>query len=59
MTWFVGPPGVNEEDYDLPVWAGVIPVKYQILPPVPDPRSLDGLVPPDHVTEFKMGSDLC
>ncbi len=50
-----GPPGDDEEDYALPIWAGVIPVKMQVLPPVDDPRLLPGLTPPAHITDFKIG----
>lgn len=50
-----GPPGDDEKDYGLPIWAGVIPMQMQILPPVDDPRLLIGLVPPHYVTGFKMG----
>ncbi|MGL4527330.1 MAG: pyridoxamine 5'-phosphate oxidase family protein, partial [Aestuariivirga sp.] len=38
-----GPPGDDEEDYALPIWAGVIPVRNQILPPTDDPRLIPGL----------------
>lgn len=50
-----GPPGDDEEDYALPVWAGVIPVRQQMLAPVDDPRLMAGMVPPEHVLKFKMG----
>jgi hypothetical protein len=50
-----GPPGDDEEDYALPIWAGVIPVKTQILPPTDDPRLIPGLTPPLHITGFKFG----
>ena len=33
-----GPPIDDEPDYDLPVWAGVVPVKMVTGTPVPDPR---------------------
>ena len=49
-----GPPGDDEEDYALPVWAGVIPVRTQILPPTDDPRVIAGLTPPDRVTRFRL-----
>lgn len=49
-----GPPGDDEEDYALPIWAGVIPVRTQILPLQPDPRNLDGLEPPDHIVNFNL-----
>ena len=50
-----GPPGDDEEDYGLPIWAGVIPLVPQTLAPVPDPRNLAGVTPPAHVTEFRLG----
>ena len=50
-----GPPGDDEEDYSLPVWAGVIPVKTQFLQPIPDPRLIDGVEVPDHIASFKFG----
>jgi nitroimidazol reductase NimA-like FMN-containing flavoprotein (pyridoxamine 5'-phosphate oxidase superfamily) len=50
-----GPPGDDEEDYALPIWAGVIPVRQQVLAPVDDPRLMAGLVPPSHITGFKIG----
>jgi nitroimidazol reductase NimA-like FMN-containing flavoprotein (pyridoxamine 5'-phosphate oxidase superfamily) len=50
-----GPPGDDEEDYALPIWAGLIPVKMQVLPPTDDPRLIPGLKPPGHITDFKIG----
>jgi nitroimidazol reductase NimA-like FMN-containing flavoprotein (pyridoxamine 5'-phosphate oxidase superfamily) len=50
-----GPPGDDEEDYALPIWAGVIPLRTRFLPPVDDPRMLPGLAPPAHVTGFRIG----
>ncbi len=50
-----GPPGDDEEDYALPIWAGVIPLRTQVLPPIDDPRLLPKLKPPAHVTAFKIG----
>lgn len=50
-----GPPGDDEEDYALPIWAGVIPVRQQVLAPVDDPRLMPGLTPPAHITDFKIG----
>ena len=45
-----GPPGDDEEDYALPIWAGVIPVSLAYGAPVPDPRNLDGVPMPADVT---------
>ncbi len=50
-----GPPGDDEDDYALPIWAGVIPVRMQVLPPTDDPRLLHDLAPPKHVTDFRIG----
>lgn len=50
-----GPPGDDEADYAIPVWAGIIPVKLQVLPPVDDPRLLPGLAPRDDVKTFHIG----
>lgn len=32
-----GPPGDDKEDYDLPIWAGVLPIKQVYGDPVDDP----------------------
>jgi nitroimidazol reductase NimA-like FMN-containing flavoprotein (pyridoxamine 5'-phosphate oxidase superfamily) len=50
-----GAPEDDEEDYSFPVWAGVIPVKFQVLPAEPDPRNLPGLEPPAEIAQFKIG----
>jgi nitroimidazol reductase NimA-like FMN-containing flavoprotein (pyridoxamine 5'-phosphate oxidase superfamily) len=50
-----GPPGDDEEDYAHPIWAGLIPIRTEILAPTPDERILPGLVPPEHVTKFRLG----
>lgn len=38
-----GPPGDDEEDYTLDVWAGEIPVVQSFGAPVPDPRLRSGI----------------
>lgn len=50
-------PADDEEDYALPIWAGVIPIRQQIMPLVPDPRNLEGVKPPDHITQFELPGD--
>jgi nitroimidazol reductase NimA-like FMN-containing flavoprotein (pyridoxamine 5'-phosphate oxidase superfamily) len=50
-----GPPGDDEADYAFPVWAGLLPVRMQVMPPLNDPRLIAGLTPPGHVTGFKIG----
>lgn len=42
-----GPPLDDEEDYALPIWAGVVPVQIKFEEPVPDPRVLAGIHPLD------------
>ena len=50
-----GPPLDHEDDYGLPIWAGVIPLQTASMPPINDPRLLAGLVAPEHVAKFKIG----
>ncbi len=50
-----GGPVDDEEDYALPVWAGVIPLAPQVMPLEADPRNLDGVEVPEHVSGFRFG----
>ncbi len=50
-----GPPKDDDEDYALGIWAGVLPLSMQTLPPVNDPRLREGLTPPDNVAKFRIG----
>ena len=47
-----GPPVDEDEDYDWPVWAGVLPVSTALGQPVPDPRLEDGVEVPAHVQDL-------
>ena len=47
-----GPPGDDEDDYALPIWAGVLPFQLQPQPPVPDPRLADDIAIPTYVTNY-------
>lgn len=38
-----GPPGDDKPDYELPIWAGVIPIEKTYLPPIPDPKLQEGI----------------
>jgi nitroimidazol reductase NimA-like FMN-containing flavoprotein (pyridoxamine 5'-phosphate oxidase superfamily) len=51
----VGPPVDEDEDYALPVWAGVLPLQLTTHPPVADPRMPTGTAVPDYVTNYKRG----
>ena len=43
-----GMPLDDDEDYALPIWAGVLPVQTTVLAPLSDPRNLPDLVAPDY-----------
>jgi hypothetical protein len=45
-----GPPKDDEEDYALPIWAGVVPVKQVLGEPADDGRLAPGTPPPPRVT---------
>lgn len=47
-----GPPLDDEDDYDLQVWAGILPLKLEPKAPIADSRLLDGLEPPEYVLRF-------
>ncbi len=51
-----GPPVDDEEDYQLPIWAGVIPLSTAIHYPEPDPLLRDGIEVSESVTRFSSGS---
>ena len=48
-----GPPLDDDEDYELEVWAGVIPLRLSALAPVADPRLPDGIKAPRYVREYR------
>jgi nitroimidazol reductase NimA-like FMN-containing flavoprotein (pyridoxamine 5'-phosphate oxidase superfamily) len=44
-----GPPIDDDEDYELDVWAGVVPLKLTASPAEPDPQLRDGIPKPSYV----------
>lgn len=48
-----GPPGDEEDDYDLPIWAGVVPVTTHYGAPETDPSMRMDLDIPEHVRAFR------
>ena len=48
-----GPPGDDEEDYALPVWAGVLPIDRVVGPPEADGRLAEDIAVPDYVVKFR------
>ena len=47
-----GPPGDDEADYALPVWAGVLPLQEIALSAVPDERMAQDIVAPAYITNY-------
>jgi len=47
-----GPPVDLDSDYASPVWAGVLPIEQQFLPPVADPKLADGIPAPDYLADY-------
>ncbi len=48
----VGPPADDEEDYALPVWAGVLPVRLVAGEPIRDERMENATEAPEYVRKF-------
>ena len=48
-----GPPKDDEEDYALPLWAGVVPLKLTAGTPIADPRLPQGIDPPGYARNYK------
>ena len=47
-----GPPGDDKEDYELPIWAGVVPIKEVWGTPEPDPLLREGIPLAESVKPF-------
>jgi hypothetical protein len=47
-----GPPKDDEEDYALPVWAGLVPLRQTASAPIPDPRLELGIPPPPYAAHY-------
>src|SRR5690606_8457600 len=47
-----GPPGDDDEDYALDVWAGVVPVHQVFGAPCPDPALRPGIPVPPHIARL-------
>jgi nitroimidazol reductase NimA-like FMN-containing flavoprotein (pyridoxamine 5'-phosphate oxidase superfamily) len=50
-----GPPVDDEPDYDLDVWAGVLPIHQTVGEPVRDPKLKKGIRAPKYLKTFKIG----
>ena len=47
-----GPPGDEDDDLDLPVWAGILPIRQIAGAPVADPQLKPGVELPDYIRDF-------
>lgn len=47
-----GPPLDDENDYGLPVWAGVLPLETKSGSPVPDDKLIEGVALPEYVRRY-------
>jgi nitroimidazol reductase NimA-like FMN-containing flavoprotein (pyridoxamine 5'-phosphate oxidase superfamily) len=47
-----GPPKDDAEDYELPIWAGVVPLTIAPAAPIDDPRLKAGLEPPAYAKKY-------
>ena len=50
-----GPPNDDEDDYDLDVWAGVVPLQLTRSTPIPDDRLKEGVAIPDYLNKELKG----
>lgn len=48
-----GPPMDDDADYDLPIWAGVLPLSLRAGTAIPDPRLRRGLTTPAYVRRYQ------
>jgi nitroimidazol reductase NimA-like FMN-containing flavoprotein (pyridoxamine 5'-phosphate oxidase superfamily) len=48
-----GPSVDDDEDYGLPIWAGVVPLRLQALEPQTDAEVPPGVAVPEHVTNYR------
>ena len=48
-----GPPLDDEEDYSMPIWAGVLPLALTATEPIADPRSNLGIEVPEYIRAYR------
>ncbi len=48
----VGPPADDDEDYALPVWAGILPLEEQPLSPIRDERLSEAVTLPGYISRY-------
>ncbi len=50
-----GPPGDDEPDYALNIWAGELPVQSMVDGAIDDPRLTPGIAAPEYLKKFRIG----
>jgi hypothetical protein len=50
-----GGPVDDEADYNLPIWAGVVPIRQTFETPVPCSRNLEGVPEPEGLRDLQIG----
>ncbi len=53
----MGPPIDDEEDYNLPVWAGILPLQEMPLTPIRDELQLENIPLPEYVSQYSRSED--
>jgi nitroimidazol reductase NimA-like FMN-containing flavoprotein (pyridoxamine 5'-phosphate oxidase superfamily) len=48
-----GPPIDDDEDYELDVWAGVLPLKFATGAPLDDEKLKDGITVPENIAKYR------
>ena len=48
-----GPPLDDDDDYALPYWAGVLPLRLEAQPPIADPRLPPGVAVPPSLVDYR------
>ena len=48
-----GPASDDEQDYSLPIWAGVIPLEFRAATPLADEKLAPSIPMPDYVTTYR------
>jgi hypothetical protein len=53
----MGPPVDDEEDFALPVWAGVLPLQETPLTPIRDEHLSENILLPEYITRYSRGGN--
>lgn len=53
-----GPPLDDEEDYQLPCWAGELPLRLTLQSAIPDPRLAPGIALPAYIQHYRRDSSV-